>query len=239
MKIGIIGGNGVAATNKLLTLIEEEMTKKGAFKDCHHPELIVWYATKALSDNSNSENFIEEYVEIAKKLKDCGADKICISSSSAYSAMDKISKKADIEIINPVDEIAKEAKKYKKAGLITTDYAIDKKVFKNAFDKICPEVEIIYPDDEFQKMIAKGINNIKDYHRFEPTESQTRPNNIFKKIQEHLKSKGAETIITGSIDIRVDYFERTNIDFAEVLKNLILKEALKSVIKYKDNNNER
>ena len=31
--IGIIGGNGVAATNKLLQLIEEKITKNGAFRD--------------------------------------------------------------------------------------------------------------------------------------------------------------------------------------------------------------
>lgn len=45
--IGIIGGNGVAATNKLLQLIEEKITKNGAFRDCHHPEMIAWQATQA------------------------------------------------------------------------------------------------------------------------------------------------------------------------------------------------
>ena len=36
--IGVIGGNGVAATNKLLSLIEENKTINGAFRDAHHPE---------------------------------------------------------------------------------------------------------------------------------------------------------------------------------------------------------
>lgn len=47
--IGIIGGNGVAATNKLLQLIEEKITKNGVFRDCHHPEMIAWQATRAPS----------------------------------------------------------------------------------------------------------------------------------------------------------------------------------------------
>ena len=38
--IGIIGGAGVAATNKLNELIEIDLTSKGAFRDCHHPEII-------------------------------------------------------------------------------------------------------------------------------------------------------------------------------------------------------
>ena len=40
--IGVIGGNGVAATNKLCQLIEEKLTKGGAYRDAHHPEMIVW-----------------------------------------------------------------------------------------------------------------------------------------------------------------------------------------------------
>lgn len=31
--IGVIGGNGVAATNKLCQLIEEKLTKGGAYRD--------------------------------------------------------------------------------------------------------------------------------------------------------------------------------------------------------------
>ena len=36
--IGVIGSNGVAATNKLCQLIEEMGVKNGAFRDAHHPE---------------------------------------------------------------------------------------------------------------------------------------------------------------------------------------------------------
>ena len=39
--IGIIGGNGVAATNRLCQLIEERCTRKGAFRDGHHPEMLI------------------------------------------------------------------------------------------------------------------------------------------------------------------------------------------------------
>ena len=47
--IGIIGGNGVAATNRLCQLIEERCTRKGAFGDGHHPEMLIWQATKVPS----------------------------------------------------------------------------------------------------------------------------------------------------------------------------------------------
>lgn len=70
--IGIIGGAGVAATNKLLELVEVKITKRGAFRDCHHPEMIVYQATKVPSRSlfleNKGENFVEAYIDIAKKL---------------------------------------------------------------------------------------------------------------------------------------------------------------------------
>ena len=47
--IGVIGGNGVAATNRLCALVEEKMTNSGAYRDAHHPEMIIWQATQVPS----------------------------------------------------------------------------------------------------------------------------------------------------------------------------------------------
>lgn len=44
--VGIIGGAGVAATNKLNELLEIELTQKGAFRDAHHPQILTFQATK-------------------------------------------------------------------------------------------------------------------------------------------------------------------------------------------------
>ena len=72
--IGVIGGNGVAATNRLATLIEEKCVKAGAFRDAHHPEMIIWQATQVPSRSmyleGRCESFIPGYVEVGKKLKE-------------------------------------------------------------------------------------------------------------------------------------------------------------------------
>lgn len=66
--LGIIGGNGVAATNRLLQIIEEKLTKSGAYRDAHHPEMIIWQATQAPSRSMYLEgrgpSWIDDYVEI-------------------------------------------------------------------------------------------------------------------------------------------------------------------------------
>lgn len=230
MTIGIIGGAGVAAANKLNELLEEHFTKNGAFRDAHHPEIIMWQATKAPSRSmyleGKGESFIEDYIDIAKKLKYCGADKICMNCNTAHYAIDTISKEADVKFLNLVEECVKKISQTeaKSIGLVASDGCLKGKVYEKYFEKICPQVKVIYPDDEYQTLVTKGICNIKNNHRFDNIDSEERPMNIFKKVREHLISKGAEKVIMGCTDIRVDYYNKEDIDSLEVLKELIIKE---------------
>ena len=70
--IGVIGGAGVAATNKLCQLVEELKTINGAYRDAHHPEMLIWQATQVPSRSMYLEgkgpSWIEGYVKIGKKL---------------------------------------------------------------------------------------------------------------------------------------------------------------------------
>ena len=79
MVVGVIGAAGVAATNKLCELIEEKYTRNGAFRDCHHPEMIIYQATQAPSRSMYLEgkgpSYIDDYVNVGIKLKNAGADK--------------------------------------------------------------------------------------------------------------------------------------------------------------------
>lgn len=226
--IGIIGGNGVAATNKLQELIETELTKNGAYRDCHHPEMIIWQATKSPSRSmfleGRGESFIPNYVDIAKKLKYCGANKIAMCCNTAHVAIDEISIEADIEFINLIEQVALKIKllNCKSVGLMVSDGCKLAKIYDKYFEKICPEIEIIYPEEEYQKLVTKGICNIKSIKRFDTSSSCEYPKNIFNKVKNHLKNNGAQIVIAGCTDIRVGYFEEDNLDSLEVLKEIII-----------------
>lgn len=230
-KIGIIGGAGVAATNKLNELIELELTKNGAFRDSHHPEIIVWQATQVPSRSlyleGKGKSFIPEYIDIAKKLKYCGADKICMCCNTAHYAIEEISYKARIPFINLIDNIAFKVKRLgiKNVGLIASDGCLKGKVYEKYFDKICPEVKIVYPNKQYQSLVTKGICNIKNMHRFDDLNSKQNPSLIFKQVENYLINKGVEKIIVGCTDIRVSYYNEQNIDSLEILKDLIVKET--------------
>lgn len=113
--IGVIGGNGVAATNKLCQLIEEKCTQNGAFRDCHHPEMIIWQATQAPSRSmyleGRGESFLDDYIRIGKHLKVCGCDTLCMCCNTAHYFIDELKDSIGIEIINILEEVAKAIKR--------------------------------------------------------------------------------------------------------------------------------
>lgn len=233
MIVGIIGGNGVAATNKLNDMIEIEFTKNGAFRDCHHPEIISWQATQVPSRSmyleGRGESFIPDYIRIAKVLKSCGATKICMCCNTAHFAIDEISKQADVQMINIIEEVAKVVKSMgiKSIGIMASDGCVKHKLYDRYFNEICPEVKIIYPDSDYQALVTKGICNVKNSHRFDADDNEESPVFLFKKVSEHLKNKGAEKVVSGCTDIRVSYYEPDDIDSLEVLKNAIVKKTTK------------
>lgn len=228
--IGIIGGNGVAATNKLLELLENKYTQNGAFRDAHHPEIIAWQATKAPSRSmyleGRGESFIPDYVNIAKKLKDCGATKLCMCCNTAHYAIDEISHQADISFINLIEGVAKKiaASNCKSVGIMASDGCVKYKIYDKYIKDICPNIKIIYPDEEYQKIVTQGICNVKNIHRFDDETSLDRPRNLFRRVKEHLLTKGAEIVVSGCTDIIVDYYEYDNIDSLSVLCDLIYEE---------------
>lgn len=225
MIIGVIGGAGVAATNKLCELIEQKFTKDGAFRDCHHPEMIIYQATQAPSRSMFLEgkgpSFIEDYVSVGNKLKNAGADILCMCCNTAHYALPILQEQLQVPFINMIEEVALACKRTEKLkfGLAASDGCLKGKVYETYFSKVFPEAQLIYPDDDFQKLVTKGICNVKNTHRFDPLDSEERPQHIFDTVYQHLIGKGAEVVIMGCTDIRVD-IQLVNLNIVESLEVL-------------------
>lgn len=233
--LGVIGGAGVAATNKFNELIEIKLTKKGHFRDFQHPIIISYQATQVPSRSmfleSKGESFIPGYISIGKKLKNAGATVLCMTCNTAHYAIDEIQQQVDLPFIDIIAEVAKVAKKEGKLkiGIMASDGAIKGKVYDKYFKNIFPEAKIIYPDNDNQKQTTKGIVNIKNNNRFKNKNNIERPSLIFNNVCHHLKCRGAEIIISGCTDIRVDFspkdFPDTKIiDSLEALSNAALNQ---------------
>lgn len=229
-KIGMIGGAGVAASNIINQLIEETLTKAGAYRDSHHPEIIIYQATQSPSRSmfleEKGKSFIRDYIEIAKKLKSIGAEIICMNCNTAHFAIDDIQKEVDIPFINLIEKVVLEAQKTRKTniGLVASDGCLQGRVYEKYIKKLIPNAVILYPDKTMQKEVTRGICNIKNAARFEDEKSKNRPRNIFANICKSLRDNGAEIIIIGCTDIRVDFKEENTLDSSEILVASIIKE---------------
>ena len=174
--IGVIGGNGVAATNKLCDMIERRITLNGAFRDAHHPEMIVWQATQVPSRSmfleGKGESFIPGYIDIAQKLEKCGATRLCMCCNTAHYAIDEIRAAVQIPFIDMIEATVLEIKKSgrKKVGIMASDGCVKYRIYDRYIEKICPNVHVVYPSGSYQKLVTKGICNIKNKHRLVNTQ---------------------------------------------------------------------
>lgn len=209
--IGVIGGNGVAATNRLCQLVEEKVVKAGGFRDCHHPEMIIWQATQVPSRSmyleGRGESFIPGYVEIGKKLKACGCDEICMCCNTAHYYINELQEGVGIHFVNLIELVALKIKSLGviKVGLMCSDGLAKVKFYDTVFAKICPDVEIIYPDSEHQKLVTQGICNAKNDKRYSTTDNPENPKACFSNVFESLKAAGVECIVAGCTDINNVY----------------------------------
>lgn len=204
--IGVIGGNGVAATNRLCVLVEEMKTKAGAFRDAHHPEMIIWQATQVPSRSmyleGRGESFIPGYVDVGRKLKACGCTELCMCCNTAHYAIDELQEKIGLPFINLLEEVAKEAnlKGVKRIGMMCSDGLRKFKLYDKWFEYVNPEMHLIYPDDEMQKLVTLGICNAKNNKRYDPS-SEEYPEKLFTKVCDHLVEHGVDCIVGGCTDI--------------------------------------
>lgn len=234
MKIGVIGGNGVAATNRLCDIVERKVTSFGAFRDAHHPEMIIWQATQAPSRSMFLEgkgpNWIPDYIEIARHLKSVGCDMACMCCNTAHYAIDEISKKSALPFINLLNEVAKAAKKtgLLRFELFCSDGARKHDIYRKSFQQIYPESEFIYPDADRQSAITQIICAIKTKARF--NDSYVK-NALYRLVQQ-----AKAPVIFGCTDLSVVYsgFESAVgdmvcVDSLETLANVIVDYHIKTI----------
>ena len=207
-------------TNKLLAMLEETFTKKGAIRDAHHPEVVVYYATQSPSRSMFLEgkgpSFVEDYISVGKKLTAAGATMLCMPCNTAHFALDEIESAVGVPFINIIKNVGQriqDAFPHKTVGLIASDGCLAGKVYERVFDVMCPDIKLIYPDKAHQSESTRGICNVKNVCRFLPLGHPDRPKTIFTCVCEHLRRNGAEVIVTGCTDISVDFSPQ---DFSEI-----------------------
>jgi aspartate racemase len=234
--IGVIGGNGVAATNKLCELVEEMYIKNGAFRDAHHPEMLIWQATQAPSRSmyfeGRGDSFVDDYVRIGSMMKKCGVDTLCMCCNTAHIVVKELEAKIKVPFINLIHEVAEtiaETPGIRKVGIMCSDGLRKFGTYDQYIKSAAPSVEVVYPDEDNQALVTKGICNAKNINKYTEHSDMENPYTIFSKVIEHLKSCGCDCVIAGCTDIRsVFKYENSDIsyiDSLEVLANSVFEKS--------------
>lgn len=224
--IGIIGGNGVAATNRLQVLIENMIVEKGAFRDAHHPEMLIYQATQAPSRSMYLEDrgpsFLEYYIKAGLKMKDFGCTELCMCCNTAHFFIEELQQEIGLPFVNIIELVAKEVKKQglKKVGIMCSDGCRRHKLYNKYFALYTAKTEILYPP-LLQYLVTRGICNAKNSYRRISSPIDEQPMNCFDKVIEELKGEGCDGIIAGCTDINnVYHYIRQDIAYIDSLQVL-------------------
>lgn len=230
--IGVIGGNGVAATNRLCQLVEMEMTENGAFRDAHHPEMIIWQATQVPSRSmyleGRGDSFIPGYVEVGRKLKECGCTELCMCCNTAHYAIKELEKQIGLPFINLLAEVAAECDRRgaKRIGMMCSDGLRKIGLYDQYFTAANAEMKLVYPSEEMQRLVTMGICNAKNTKRNDPN-NEEYPEKLFSKVCDSLVEQGVDCIVGGCTDINAVFWPNewkgvTYVDSLNVLAKSIL-----------------
>jgi aspartate racemase len=216
--LGIIGGMGPLATSYFFDQI---VTHTKAESDNEHMNCVILNHASMVSrveaafDENKKQQFLSQIKKDFEYLENIGVQNIAIPCNGAHSFFDELEKMTNINIINmpreTVKDILEKSKSsfskgedrdeaIKKVGVLCTDATIKSEIYKKELEK--NNIEIVYPDEVFQKDLMEIIyKEIKKNGNL----------NIerFAKIINHMQEKGSDVIILACTELSLfkNYYE--------------------------------
>lgn len=96
--------------------------------------------------------------------------------------------------------------------------------------KLNPDSVVIYPTEELQAIVTKGICNSKNTKRFLPKDNEETPFFCFSEVCDWFEAQGCDTIVAGCTDIRNVFYRESKsklnyIDSLEVLADAVIEKS--------------
>jgi aspartate racemase len=216
---GILGGMGPAAgidfCNNLVNL-------NNATRDQEHVQFILFNITDIPDRptaiiNKNTLPVLIEIEKIIRNMEKCGITKIVLACNTVHYLIKEIQDMTKIPVLDMIKCTAEYIKnnKFKLVGLLGTDITTK----MNLYSKY---IEVLLPDDNFQKKIMSGIYDIKGSNL-----SLGRAK-LMQGI-DHLVDSGADSILLGCTELPLILNQSSSIGVtlinpAEVLARKIINE---------------
>jgi aspartate racemase len=201
LTIGILGGMGPEATNRLCALITALTPARG---DQEHVPVIT-YNNPRIPDRvrgvyGGGESPVPELVRTARVLEDAGADMILMPCNLAHFFIKEIQSAVRVPLLDMVEEtvgfVVERHPLCRGAGLLASSPTIRCRLFDDPFRR--HGVEVLVPNDEEQesKVMAAiyGPEGIKSGRK-------ERPRALLKDAAQSLAAAGACVVIAGCTEV--------------------------------------
>ncbi|WP_026934890.1 aspartate/glutamate racemase family protein [Christiangramia echinicola] len=195
--LGLIGGTSWHSTVVYYRKINELVANKiGGWEN---PPMIIYSLNIKLMREQNIPKIKAEYLKIARKLEDAGAEAIIICANTPHMVFEYVQPLIRIPIIHIGDAIGAEARKHniKKLGLLGNRPTMTGSFIQDRLKKGY-EIETLIPDAEY-------IDSAHNYISSELTQGKftDEAKKFFKQQMELLKDRGVEGIILGCTELPI------------------------------------
>jgi len=196
--IGLIGGTSWVSTLEYYRIINKTVKEK--LGKAHSARCILYsvdFEEDIIQNNYNWDEITKNFINIAKRLDQAGADFILLCANTLHKIAGDVEKNINIPIVHIADVTGEEIKKegLKKVGLLGTKYTMKEDFYKKRLKEKFG-IETVIPDVEEIKIVHDIIIDELTYEIIKKSSKEK-----YKKIINHLVSKGAEAVVLGCTEI--------------------------------------
>lgn len=199
--IGVLGGMGPEATNRLCALIT---ACTHVSKDQDHIPVITYNNSlippRVGAISGLSESPVPEMVRTARVLEQAGADMLVLPCNLAHYFIDEVQREVQIPILNMIEEtvrfIIAGHPAFRTVGLLASTPTIK----HGLYERSCAahQIAVLTPDDAAQEALVMeaiyGERGIKCGYKDEPR-------SLLTEAAQQLSMKGAQLIIAGCTEV--------------------------------------
>ena len=193
--MGMIGGTSWHSTIEYYRLLNDLASEKIGPEQ--NPPLLLYSLNVQIMRDGDQDAIKKEYLRIAQKLENAGAEAIIICANTPHLVYDFVQPKINIPILHIADATGNEAKSkaYKSLGLLGTRPTMTQTFLKNRLEEKF-EVEVLIPQGE-------DLEETHNYISQELTQGKftEQARNFYRQQIEKLKSRGADAIILGCTEL--------------------------------------
>ncbi|WP_379129572.1 aspartate/glutamate racemase family protein [Paenibacillus sp. sgz500958] len=226
--IGLIGGMSWESSLLYYKIINERVKKQ--LGGLHSAQCLMYSVdfteVERLQHYNEWDKLTEMMIDIARRLKNGGADFIVICTNTMHRMAEDIQREAGIDILHIAEATGREVSRQglKRVGLLGTRFTMEGEFFKQILSEKFG-IEAIIPQPEEREEIHRII-----YEELCKGDIQSNSKDTYLRVIHNLGLKGAEGVILGCTEISMLINQRdTNIplfDTTEIHANAAVDLAL-------------